>query len=91
MTAGRGRGLYGHYHRLVDDLVQSVEPGADWQPELKAQIAQFEADVHALDSESARLLREELCAQFEHEALHTTRPLSREILLAAVKWLEIED
>lgn len=84
----RGRDLYGRYHRLIHEMARSAEPGVDWRTELKAQIGRFEADAAALDTNGARLLREELCAQFEHEALHSTRPLARQILFAAVKWLE---
>lgn len=85
----RGRDLYGRYHRLIDELARSAEPGADWQTELRARVGQFEADASALDANGARLLREELCTQFEHEALHSTRPLARKILFAAAKWLEL--
>ena len=84
----RGRDLYGQYHRLIDELAWSAGPEADWRPELKARVGRFEADASTLDANGARLLREELCAQFEHEALHSTRPLARQILIAAVKWLE---
>lgn len=84
-----GRDLYGQYHRLIDELARSAEPGADWRTELKARIARLEADASALDTNTARSLRDELCAQFEREALHSTRPLAREILFAAVKWLEL--
>lgn len=89
VTAGRGQDLYGHYHRLINALARSAKRGVDWKVELRAQIERFDAESEALDLKSARSLREDLCAQFEHEALHSTRPFSREILLAAVKWLEI--
>ncbi|RME61930.1 MAG: hypothetical protein D6782_13205 [Alphaproteobacteria bacterium] len=84
-----GRDLYGRYHRLIDELARSAEPGADWQTALKEHIARFETDAAVLDTDEARLRREELCAQLEHEALHSTRPLARRILSAAVKWLEL--
>lgn len=83
------RELYRHYHRLFDELAWSCEPGSDWRKELRARIDSFEADVDTLDADTARTLREELCSQLEHEALHRARPLAREILFAAVKWLEI--
>jgi hypothetical protein len=89
VTGVRGRELYRRYHRLIDDLAQSAEAGADWRAELSAQIERFEADADALDSASARVLREELCEQLEHEALHSTRDLAREILIAALKQLEL--
>lgn len=89
VTAVRGREFYRRYHQLMDDLAQSAGPGTDWRAELRAHVDNFEADATALDAASTRLLREELCAQLEHEALHNTRPLPREILLAAVKWLEL--
>ena len=85
----RRRDLYGRYHRLIDELARSAEPGADWRTELEQRIARFETDAAALDTNGARLLREELCAQFEHEALRSTRDLARQILFAAVKWLEL--
>jgi hypothetical protein len=81
--------LYRRYHRLFDDLARSCEPGSDWRKELRARIDSFEADVDSLDVDAARMLREELCAQLEHEALHWARPLARDILFAAVKRLEI--
>ncbi|MGF1609639.1 MAG: hypothetical protein ACFCUQ_09605 [Kiloniellales bacterium] len=84
-----GPELYARYHRLIHEFVRSVEPGTDWQTALGAQIDRFEADASALDPESARTLREELCAQLEHEALHSARPLTSEILFAAVKRLEL--
>ena len=84
----RGRELYGHYHRLIDELARSATSEADWREALRAQTERFGADAASLDADSARLLREELCAQFEHEAMRSTRPLAREILLAAVKWFE---
>jgi hypothetical protein len=84
-----GRELYGRYHRLFDEFVRSVEPGADWQAALRVHIERFEADADALDPGSARMLREDLCAQLEHEALHSARPLTSEILFAAVKQLEL--
>lgn len=82
------RELYRHYHRLFDELARSCEPGSDWRKELRARIDSFETDVDALDADAARMLREELCLQLEHEALHCVRPLARDILFAAVKRLE---
>ena len=84
-----GRELYVRYHRLIHELVRSAGPGSDWQAALGAEIERFEADAGALDPESARTLREELCVQLEHEALHSARPLASEILFAAVKQLEL--
>jgi len=84
------RKLYGRYHRLIGELARSCGPETDWRRELRARIDSFEADANTLDAASARLLREELCAQLEHEALYTARPLGREILFAAVKWLEAD-
>ena len=85
----RGRELYGHYHRLIDELAQLARPGDDWQGSLRASIERFEADAGTLESASAQLLREDLCAQFEHEALRSTNPHAQEVLVAAVKWLEL--
>ena len=85
----RGRELYGQYHRLIDELAQSAGPRADWRTGLRAQIDRFNVDAAALDSNSAQLLREELCTQLEHEALLSARQTSREILFAATKWLEL--
>jgi len=87
----RARELYGQYHRLIDELAQSAGPRGEWRTGLRAHIDRFNVDAAALDFNSARLLREELCTQLEHEALHSTRQTSREILFAAVKWLEIND
>lgn len=83
------RELYGQYHRLIDELARSAGPEIDWRPELKALIGKFEADVDALDPRSAQMLREDLSTQLEHEALHSTRLLARQIRLAAVKRLEL--
>ena len=80
----RGRELYGRYHRLIDELARSAGPGTDWRARLKGHIDSFEADARALAPASARLLREELCTQLEHEAVRSTRPVAREILFAAV-------
>jgi hypothetical protein len=84
----RGRALYGQYHRLIDELAQSAGPGTDWQAELRARIDKFEADAASLGARSARLLREDLCAQLEQEGLQSGKTPAREILFAAVKWLE---
>lgn len=89
VTAMRGRELYGQYHRLIDELARSAGPKTDWRTGLMAHIDRFNIDAAALDSNSAQLLREELCTQLEHEALHSTRQTSREILFAATKWLEL--
>ena len=84
----RGRELFGHFHRLIDDLAQSAGSDTGWQRVLRSHIDGFEAEARSPDSASARLLREELCGQLEHEAFRSTRPRQRTILLAAVKWLE---
>lgn len=84
----RGRALYGQYHRLIDELAQSAGPETDWQAELKSRIDRFEADAATLGARSAHLLREDLCAQLEHEGLQSGTSPAREILFAAVKWLE---
>ena len=83
--------LYGRYDQLIDSLARSAEPESDWRTGPKAFIGNFEADASALDTNSAWLLREELCVQLEHEALHSTRPLARHILFAAITWLELGD
>lgn len=80
-----GRELYGQYHGLIDELARSAGPEIDWRPELKALIGKFEADIDALDACSAQMLREEPSTQLEHEALHSTRLLARQIRFAAVK------
>jgi hypothetical protein len=85
----RGHALYVQYHRLIDELAQSAGPETDWQAELRACIDKFEADAAALDSRNALLLREDLSAQLEHEGFQSRRSPAREILFAAVKWLEL--
>jgi len=87
--AMRRRELYGQYHRKIGELARSAGPETDWRPELKALIVELAADADALDPRSAQMLREDLSTQLEHEALHSTRLLARQILLAAVKWLEL--
>lgn len=89
LRAMRGRDLYGPHHWLIDELARSAEPGAGWRTEIKARIGQFEADAYAPDANGARLHRDELCAQFEPAALHSKRPLTRQILFTAAKWLEL--
>ena len=86
----RRRELYGQFHRRIDELARSTGPDTEWRPDLKALIREFEADVDALDPRSAQMLREELSMQLEHEALSSTRSLTRQILFAAVKWLELK-
>lgn len=85
----RRRELYGWYHRQINELARLTGPETAWQPELKALIGNLEADIDALDPLSAQMLRDELCAQLEHEALSSTRLPARQILLAAVKRLEL--
>lgn len=86
----RWRELYGQYHRRIDELARLTGPETDWQPALKALIGALEADVDILDPRSAQALREDLSTQLEHEALSSTRFLTRQILFAAVKWLELK-
>ena len=81
--------LYGQYHQRIDELARLSVPEADWRPELKALISELEAEIDVLDRRSAQMLREDLSTQLEHEALSSTRLLTRQILFAAVKWLEL--
>ena len=68
-----GRELFGRFRRLIDELARWAEPVADWQNELMVCIGRFATDASALNTSGVWLLREELCAHFEHETCHSTR------------------
>jgi len=73
LRAGCGRELFRRYRRLIDELARSAEPVADWQTKLMVCIGRFATDASALNTSGVWLLREELCAHFEHETWHSTR------------------
>ncbi len=89
ISAVHARQLYGRYHQAIGTLARTAGPNDDWRAELTGLVESFEADVEGLERDSGRLLREELCSQLEHEALAAPKPLARQVLLAAVKRLEL--
>jgi len=85
----RARELYRRFRQEFDDLANSSEAGAAWLDQVRDLTRQFESETGALESRSAALLRDELCEQLEHDALHALCAHRREVLLAAVKQLEL--
>ena len=76
---------------MIVELAWSTVPGADWPTELRSLLSQFEVNAANLERGRARVLRDVLCGQFEYEALQSTSPLVRQILLDAVERLEQQD
>jgi len=84
----QARELYARYRVHIKALADGPKPLDAWLPELHELLREFEADAATLEPLSARLLRDELCEQFEHEALHAAADHRRDVLFAAVKGLE---
>ena len=85
----RSREMFGRYLRLVEELSTNKLPSVDWFEELKAVVLQFDLDANNLDQSSARFLCDELCEQFEQEAVQTDDGHRRKVLMAATKLLEL--
>ena len=85
----RSREMYGRYRRLVEELSTNKLPSFDWFEELKAVVLRFDLDANNLDRSSARFLCDELCEQFEQEAVQTDDGHRRKVLMAATKLLEL--
>jgi hypothetical protein len=85
----RARELYRRFRQEIDDLANRSEAGAAWLSQVRDLTRQFETETGALEPKSAAQLRDELCEQLEHDAFHALCAHRREVLLAAVKQLEL--
>ena len=83
------QGLYGHFRKRIEDLADSSQPQGVCLAKLRDVLRQFDAEVAALDSANANLLREELCQQLELEVLRATRGQRCDVLVAALKHFEL--
>ncbi|MCU0839538.1 MAG: hypothetical protein MUE49_12580 [Rhodospirillales bacterium] len=83
--------VYAKVHQLIGEIATADQPADTWFSELKAVLRGFEAEAARLGARAARHVRDELCAQIEHEALVATRPSQRTILITALKNLEAID
>ena len=82
------RELFKHYRQLVEDLANQPRNGEVWLADLTSITEKFEKDAAELHPGSAVLLCEELCQQFEHEAVRATNAHRRDVLLGTVKRFE---
>jgi len=80
--------LYARFRKRIEDLANSTRPPDTCLAELREVQRQFDAEVAAFGSANAKLLREQLCEQFEMEALRTTQGHRRDVLVVALKLFE---
>lgn len=80
--------IYSKVHQSIIKIANASRPQDDWQAQLRPVIAEFEEDVGKLSIEVARHVRDELCAQIEHEALAASEAHRRTVLFSALKALE---
>ena len=84
----RAREYYGRYRQRIEALANDAKAGEDWLEKLHDLLRQYEIDAAGLQPRSAALLRSEICAQLEHNAL-LAAGARREVFFAAVKRLEL--
>jgi hypothetical protein len=85
----RAREFYGRYRQRIGALANDAKAGGDWLEKLHGLLRQFEFEAAGLQPRSAALLRSDLCAQLEHNAL-LAAGAQREVFFAAVKCLELQ-
>jgi hypothetical protein len=83
--------LYAETHQLISEIASANQPPDAWRGKLKHVVNGFEQQARQLDPDWARQIRDDLCAQLEHEALAATRDDRRQVLLTALKNLEAMD
>jgi len=84
----RARELFSNYRQRVEAVAAEQTSLPARSAALSEILRQFEREVSALGTASARLLCEELCDQLEHEALNTTSKYRRDVLMRTIKGLE---
>jgi len=84
----RARELFSNFRQRVEAVAAEQRSSPPRSAALSELLRQFEHDLSALGTASARLLCEELCDQLEHEALTTTSKYRRDVLMRTIKGLE---
>jgi hypothetical protein len=84
----QARKLYKKYRQFIEELADHPKARELWLADLQTALQQFEREAALLEPWSARLLREELCDQLEHEALRSASPHRQDVLLGAVTGFE---
>lgn len=83
--------VYAKVRRRIGEIAAADRPSASWLTEVQAVVRSFEAEAARYGARTARHIRDELCAQIEHEALATNSPDQRAVLITALKNLEAVD
>ena len=83
--------VYSKVHRLIGEIAANDKPPEIWVGELHSVVSGFATEAARFNPRTARHIRDELCAQIEHEALAATREGQRTVLLTALKNLEAVD
>jgi hypothetical protein len=77
--------LYGRYHGRLLLLARAATPCGDWKPKLRELLAEFDEDCRQLPALGRYVLRNELSAQVEMEALRFSDTNKRAVLTLALK------
>ena len=80
--------LFGCYHRLIHEVALRCAMEDAWRSDLQQILQRLDEDCRKLPHSSSHLLRCELAAQIEHEALGLWDPDKRAVLIVALKHLE---
>lgn len=80
--------LFGCYHRLIREVAVRCALEDAWRSDLQQILQRFDEDCRKLPHSSSHMLRCELAAQIEHEALGFSDPDKRAVLIVALKHLE---
>ncbi len=81
-------GLYGHYHGRLLRLARESRPDGAWKSKLREILAEFDGDCRHLPALARRVLRNELAAQIEQEALQFSDADKRAVLTLALKHID---
>jgi hypothetical protein len=80
--------LYARYHGQILALAREATDTGAWRAKLREILAAFDDDCLTLPSLGRRVLRNELSAQIEHEALQFCDPDKRAVLTLTLKHLD---
>jgi hypothetical protein len=77
--------LYGRYHGRLLALARSATVNKAWRATLREILSDFDDDCRQLPQPGRFVLRNELAAQIEREALQFSDPDKRAVLTLALK------
>lgn len=81
--------LYRRYREKLEELSQAHLSQPDRDANLLALMRQFELEASKIEPRHARQLCEDLCEQLEHEAAFAVSPERRDVMLHAIKIIEL--